>query len=76
MAKQAAECIAFHLGWDIADVKDGRYQRTSNPTVYVCAEHYYIAPAGSQKMPTEFGKWTCVGVSYGRRVYMANGFGK
>lgn len=44
MAKQAPEIIAFHLGTDVESVKEGRYQRTVNPAVYVYGEDFYCAP--------------------------------
>lgn len=38
MRKTAPELIAFALGWDWNDVKEGKYQRYSAPNVYVCGE--------------------------------------
>lgn len=71
MAKTAPEIIGFHLGWDIQDVKDGRYQRHDSPGVYVCANDYYCSPTASQKPPSGFNEWNKVGTYYGRDVYKA-----
>lgn len=72
MAKHASEIIAFHLGWDIRDVTDGRYQpsRYYNPSIYVGSENYYCAPTAKQKLPKGF-KWKEIGEWYGRKVYCA-----
>lgn len=70
MAKHANEIIAFHLGWDIRDLTDGRYQPTlyQNPSVYVASDDYFCAPTEKQKLPKGF-KWEAVGEHYGRKVY-------
>jgi hypothetical protein len=72
MAKHANEIIAFHFGWDIKDVSDGRYQpsRFSNPSIYVVGEDYYCAPTAKQKLPKDF-KWTEIAEWYDRKVYRA-----
>jgi len=74
MAKRANEIIAFHLGWDIKEVSDGRYQSYSSPGVYVCGESYFASPTTGQKLPkvTESGEWVKVGTYYGRDVYRAD----
>lgn len=70
MAKQAPEIIAFHLGWDVADVSEGRYQRYTNPSVYVCGEAYYCAPTAKQKLPADVcDEWVEDGTQYGRKIY-------
>jgi len=73
MAKHANEIIGFHLGWDIREVSDGRYQPTrySSPGVYVCGEAYFCCPTSKQKLPKGF-KWEKVGHYYDRDVYRAD----
>jgi hypothetical protein len=75
MAKQAAEIIAFHLGQDLAEMKDYRYQPTvwKNPAVYTFGDDYWAAPA-SGKMPKAYchiNTWKCVGEEYGRKIFKA-----
>lgn len=69
-AKRANEIIAFHLGWDITDVTDGKYQRYTNPSIYVCGDDYYCCPTAKQKLPKGFN-WTGAGHQYGRDIYKA-----
>ena len=70
MAKQAPEIIAFQLGWNISDVSEGRYQKYSNPAVYVCGNDYYCAPTAKQKLPRDVcDKWEKIGTQYGRDIY-------
>lgn len=71
MAKRANEIIAFHLGWNMPDVSEGRYQRYSAPAVYVCGNSYFCAPTGSQKPPSGVSEkpWQKVGTYYGRDVW-------
>ena len=66
--RTAPEIIGFHLGWDIRDVSEGRYQRHCNPAVYVCGSRYYCGPTAAQKLPSDF-EWSQVGEWYGRKVY-------
>lgn len=73
MAKSAAEIIGFHLGWDIAEVRDGLYQRTTAPAVYVCGSDYFTCPTAKQKLPKDIGEWATVGTYYGRTVYRVKG---
>ena len=70
--KTAPEIIGFHLGRDMRDVSEGRYQptRISSPGVYVCGDDYYCAPSGSQKPPKDF-PWKKIATYYGRDVYEA-----
>jgi hypothetical protein len=73
MAKTAPEIIGFHLGWDMAEVSDARYQSTrfSSPGVYTCPHDYFCAPTAKQKPPKGFA-WKEVGEHYGRKVYRAD----
>jgi hypothetical protein len=68
--------IAFHLGCDMRDVTEGRYQRYTAPNVYVCGSYYYACPAGSQKLP-DLGsgttQWEKVGTYYERNVFRTLG---
>lgn len=69
-AKTAAEIIAFHLGWNWDDVREGLYQRHRSPGVYVCSNDYYCCPTARQKLPKGFN-WIKVATEYGRDVYRA-----
>lgn len=71
MAKRASEIIAFHLCWNISDVTEGRYQRYTAPSVYVCANDYFCCPAGNQSPPkgVSENEWQKVGSYYGRNVW-------
>lgn len=73
MAKTAPEIIAFHLGWNMPDVSDGRYQRYSAPGVYVCGNDYFCCPTASQTLPKGISEspWEAVGTYYSRTVYRA-----
>jgi hypothetical protein len=77
MAKEirrtAPNLIAFHLGWDIGEVQDCRYQpsRYATPAIYAISDYYYSAPAGTQK-PPKLWRWAVVGEYYGRKVYRAH----
>ena len=77
--KHASECIAFHLGWNMPDVTEGRYQPTryAYPAIYVCADDYYCCPPagkappkGRRDLPDEWN-WQVVGEAYGRTVYVS-----
>lgn len=50
--RSAAEVIGFHIGWDIRDVSDCRYQagRTSC-AVYAIGDCYMCAPPAGQPPP-------------------------
>lgn len=76
--RSAAEIIGFHLGWDIAEVREGRYQRYINPAVYVCGGDYFASPPAGSKAPTHDvgGPWVHVGSYYGRDVFRAKSEGK
>jgi hypothetical protein len=76
MAKHASEIIAFHLGYDMAEMSGYRYQSTrwTKPAVYTSnSGDYYAAPV-SGKMPRAycgFDTWECVAEHYGRKVFRA-----
>lgn len=69
--RTAPEIIGTHLGWDMREVSEGRYQRYSSPSVYVCGSDYYCSPTGSQKPPkgVSENEWLKVGTYYERDVY-------
>ena len=48
-SKPAAEVIAWTFGWDVADVRDGLYQKFRNPSVYVCGNDYYAVHKSKPK---------------------------
>lgn len=70
----AAYIIAFHLGWDMREVSEARYQSTvfRSPALYVIGDDYYAAPANNQPPLYEAyeGRWEVVGEYYGRKVYI------
>jgi len=70
--RQAAEIIAFHFGWDFADMRDQRYQTTRfvNPAVYTLGDDYYAAPSKG-KMPANYCgmEWEQIGEEYGRAIF-------
>lgn len=68
--RTAPEIIGTHLCWDMHDVSEGRYQRYSNPAIYVCGADYYCSPTASQKPPADY-QWDVVGEYFGRKVYIA-----
>lgn len=73
--RSAPELIGFHLGSDMRDVSDGRYQSTryAAPGVYVVGGSYWCAPTSTQKLPEpDRWSWTEAGEYYGRKVYWAD----
>lgn len=71
--RTAPEIIGFHLGWDIREVSETRYQPTrySAPALYTIGQSYYCAPSGSQTPPKGW-QWTKVATHYGRDVFRAD----
>lgn len=73
-AKSAAEVIAFVLGWDIAEVREYRYQPTKYAKIHVYAigDWYYCATLSGQNPPKGW-EWDLVKIclNYGRSVYRA-----
>lgn len=67
--KHGSEIIAFHFGWNMPDVSEGKYQNY-RPSVYVVGDDYFCCPPGDKKPPApkEF-VWKVVGEHYGRKVY-------
>ena len=73
--RSGAECIAYHLGWNISDVSEGRYQagRTGGIAVYVIGNDYMCCPAEG-KNPPKGWNWVLRsndGTTYGRNVWEA-----
>jgi hypothetical protein len=73
--RSAAEIIAFHFGWDIAEIRDSRYQPTryASPAVFVVytdAGDYCCCPTEGQKLPKDW-EWSPVASYYGRTVFVA-----
>ena len=56
MPKQAAHIIAESLGWDVADVRECRYQRYAIPAVYAIDDRYFAAHAGKPRHSVG-GEW-------------------
>lgn len=69
--RTAPEIIGTHLGWDMAEVSDGRYQPTrySSPSIYVAGDDYYAAPSNNLPPKNMPGEWREVGEYYGRKVF-------
>ena len=74
--RTAAEIIAFHKGWDYAEMRDARYQSTryANPAIYNNGGDYYAAPSNG-KMPRNYADltWNICGEEYGRTIFKACG---
>ena len=70
--RTAAEIIATHLMWDIADVRDERYQPTryASPAIYNMGGYYFSAPSDNRAPKADVGQpWEEVGEYYGRKVF-------
>jgi hypothetical protein len=70
--RTAAEIIATHLMWDIADVRDERYQPTryASPAIYNMGGDYFSAPSDNRAPKADVGQpWEEVGEYYGRKVF-------
>ena len=72
--RTAPEVIGFHLGWDMRDVSDCRYQpsRYASPAIYTLGDDYWCCPSGTQKPSADFN-WTAEATHYGRTIYRAKG---
>lgn len=66
MAKSAAEVIAETLGWDVAEVRDYRYQRYVNPAVYAIGERYFAAHVSKPRHDVG-GAWEAHSDQFGAR---------
>ena len=74
--RSAAELIATHLNYDMAEMSDYRYQSTrwASPAIYALESGYYAAPT-----PANIGRlrkayaglnWVVDGECYGRPIYI------
>ena len=62
--------VATHIGWDVADVRDMRYQPGHQSTaVFSIHDGYYCAPANGK--PPKGWNWERVGETNGRAVFFA-----
>lgn len=72
--KSPAEAIGFVLGWDVADVREYRYQPTKHAKIHVYAigDWYYCATLWDQAPPSGW-EWQLMNQStyHGRKVYRA-----
>lgn len=70
--RTAKELVAIHLGYDITEMNDYRYQPTRHvrPALFTIGDYYYCAPMG-YSLPKEW-KWELVGTYYDRNVYRAH----
>ena len=76
MTKRANEIIAFHLGMDLAEMPEYRYQPTKwrNPAIYSFGDDGFWAAPASGKMPEDycdFSDWKHVATVYGRKIFQA-----
>lgn len=73
ISRTAAEIIAFHIGSDIADVRDARYQpsRFAKVALYTIGDYYYCAPRAGQALPKGYN-WVQAGMEYERMIYRAH----
>lgn len=73
--RTAAECIAFHMGYDFAEMSDLRYQSTRwiSPAIYTLGNHQYCCPPIGRTLRPEYAgmTWAVVGKAYGRDIYRA-----
>lgn len=67
--RTAAEIIGFHLGWDMRDVSETRYQpgTYNRAALYTIGDHYFCAPSDGKR---PYGwPWELVGTYYDRPVF-------
>ncbi len=71
--RTAAEIIATHLGYDLAEMSDYRYQPTSyhSPALYTIGDYYFCAPRKGQRCSKTWN-WHLVGRYYERDVFRAH----
>ena len=71
--RTAAEIIATHICYDMAEMSDYRYQPTryASPAVYAIGDYYYCAPTGGKSGPKPW-KWQQIGTVYNRPVLRAH----
>lgn len=75
--RSAAELIATHVGWDMAEMSDYRYQSTrwASPAIYALPSGYYAAPTPANIARLRKGyaelNWVLDGECYGRPIYRA-----
>jgi hypothetical protein len=55
--KQAAHMLAETLGWDVAEVREYRYQRYVKPAVYSIASRYFAIHPSKPKHDDVGGEW-------------------
>lgn len=71
--RSAAEIIAFHLGWDISEVRDARYQPTHYVAmaVYPIGDETWMCCPGKGKKPLYGSEWPWKPLAeyYGRTIY-------
>jgi hypothetical protein len=75
--RQAPEIIAHHLGWNVSEVSEARYQphKYPAPGIYICGDEYFCAPTDRQALHKIDGlNWAKVGTEYDRVIYSANPF--
>lgn len=77
MAKSAKEIIATHLGWDMADMEEYRYQSTQlQDAAYTSGDDYYTCPpkgrkpSGKDRWGEKVFNWQPDGELFGRTIYV------
>lgn len=69
--RTAAEIIATHLGWDMAEMSEYRYQptRLTIPAIYALDNTYYAAPSNNRPPKNMEGPWIEIGTHHDRIVF-------
>ena len=69
--RTAAEIIATHIGYDMAEMSEYRYQPTrySSPAIYAIGDTYYCAPSNGKLH--KGWDWTLAATVLGREVFEA-----
>lgn len=69
--RSAAEIIGFHLGWDMREVSECRYQPTrfANPAIYSVGDRYFAAPSNNVMPKADVGEWNYLAEHYGRKIF-------
>lgn len=67
----AAEVIATHIGYDLAEMSEYRYQPTryANPAIYAVGDTYYSAPINGKLHNGWY--WTFAAMVLDRKVFTA-----
>ena len=69
--RTAAEIIATHIGYDMAEMSEYRYQPAcyASPAIYAIGDTYYCAPTNGKLH--KGWNWTFAAMVLGRKVFEA-----